>query len=113
MRMLLLAAALALSACGGDDTAATSADMRAGADFASLCGHPGDKGNSLGVGKYCSKLSDCNGAMANLCSVLGSSNTFFCTFQCSGNPDLGSECGENASCQCQGGQCGCYPSSCH
>ena len=114
-RAIWLAAAIfVLAGCGGDDTTAmTAKDMSVAHDLASLCGHPGDTGNSLGVGKYCTKLSDCSSnTKATLCSILGSSNTFFCTFACSGNADLGSECGENATCQGQGGQCGCYPSAC-
>ena len=119
MRLIGLATVLLLVACGGDDTGSTPADMRAGADLASLCGHPGDKGNSLGVGKYCTKLSDCSGnSKATLCSTLGSDNAFFCTVTCTPPAnDLGStECGENAICQCGSGSgqsgCGCYPTAC-
>ncbi len=112
MRAATLALALLFFGCGGDTTTATAQDMTVGRDLASLCGHPGDTGNSLGVGKYCTKLSDCtSNTKATLCTILGSDNTYFCTFACTGS-DLGSECGENATCQCQGGQCGCYPSSC-
>src|ERR1700689_2417542 len=51
----------------------------------SACGQPCDKGNSLGVGQYCSGISDCsNTKQAHLCSSLGNSAgsaaTFFCTF---------------------------------
>ena len=85
----------------------------------SVCGHPGDVGNSLGVGKYCQKLTDCtSNPKATLCSTLGSDNAFFCTMTCTPPAnDMGStECGENAFCQCGSGSaqsgCGCYPNSC-
>lgn len=112
MRLWVLAAALALAGCGGDNTtSAPPPDMARGPDLASACGHPGDVGNSLGVGKYCSKLSDCAGnGQATLCTILGSNDTFFCTFACS--DAASTECGEDASCQCQGTQCGCFPDAC-
>ncbi|HEY2744071.1 MAG TPA: hypothetical protein VGL86_05595 [Polyangia bacterium] len=118
MRAALLVLALAFVGlgCGGDDTTSVTVhDMAAGAahDMASLCGHPGDTGNSLGVGKYCTSISDCSSnSKATLCSILGSDNTYFCTFPCSGTADLATECGENATCACQGGQCGCFPAAC-
>jgi hypothetical protein len=106
--------------CGGD-TPASGGDMAVGKDMAvfSVCGHPGDVGNSLGVGKYCMKIADCLGnSKATLCSTLGSDNAFFCTMTCTPPAnDMGStECGENAICQCGSGSaqsgCGCYPTSC-
>jgi hypothetical protein len=109
---MLLALALALVGCGGGGDGG-SADLAPGPDLQlySICGHPGDTGNSLGVGKFCMTLSDCSSnAKATLCSTLGSSDSYFCTFVCSGPTDT--SCGDNATCQCQGGQCGCYPSSC-
>ena len=76
------------------------------------CGQPGDTGNSLGVGKYCTGIQDCFGnSKATLCSTLGGPGTNFCTFMCT-QSDASTECGENASCQCQGGQCGCLPNIC-
>src|ERR1700749_1004971 len=104
MRMALLTLALVICGCGGDDTtAATTKDIGMPGpvhDMASLCGHPGDPGNSLGVGKYCTSLSDCStNSKATLCSILGSDNTFFCTFACSGSADLSTEGGENPTCQ--------------
>jgi hypothetical protein len=111
VRAVLFAAALALAGCGGDDEPA------AGPDLGSQCGHPGDTGNSLGVGKYCQEISDChNNTRANICSTLGSNTTFFCTFACNPNADMGNPCGENAICACGSGGaasgCGCYPTSC-
>ena len=110
---------LALAGCGGDSPGAS--DMATGKDMAlfSVCGHPGDTGNSLGVGKFCMKISDCSSnSKATLCSTLGSDNAFFCTMPCTPPAnDLGnSDCGENAFCQCGSGSqqsgCGCYPNSC-
>ena len=112
MRALVFAALVALAGCGGDNSPATPPpDMARGPDLYSACGHPGDVGNSLGVGKYCTKLSDCSmNKQATLCTILGSDDTFFCTFSCSG--PTSTECGEAASCQCQGTQCGCFPDAC-
>ncbi|MDB4970845.1 MAG: hypothetical protein JWN44_6534 [Myxococcales bacterium] len=100
--------------CGGDNTGTgtTAKDMTLVKDMASVCGHPGDTGNSLGVGKYCTKITDCSGnSGAILCTVLGSDNAYFCTMSCKG-ADMGNECGENAACVCSGGQCGCFPDRC-
>jgi hypothetical protein len=117
---LAAAAVLLVVGCGGSDPASTP-DMAVGKDLAvfSVCGHPGDPGNSLGVGKYCMKISDCSAnTKATLCSTLGSDNAFFCTIPCTAPVnDMGStECGENAICQCGSGSaqsgCGCFPTSC-
>lgn len=48
-----VAALIALSACGSDDEAPI------GNPVAINCGIEGGTGNSLGVGKYCTKSSDC------------------------------------------------------
>ncbi len=118
MRQLALAILIsAAAACGGDDGAAQP-DA-----FFSVCGHPGDQGNSLGIGLFCQSLGDCQGTTdAPLCSTLGGSDppTFFCTKTCNTtdagptDPDAGptGPCGEMASCQCGGGGCGCTPDSC-
>jgi hypothetical protein len=74
------------------------------------CGHPGDQGNSLGVGKYCDQLTDCIGLQAGLCATLGDPNAHFCTKTCTQGSTT--ECGDNATCSCQGGQCGCVPNAC-
>jgi hypothetical protein len=93
----------------------TGADM---AKFVSLCGKPGDIGNSKGVGKFCTSLADCAGnGMATLCSILGNDpanpqdNTYFCLFTCDATSPAG-YCGENAICQCSNQGCGCTPSAC-
>ena len=113
--------ALLLVGCGGGDPG-TSSDMAQGRDLAvfSVCGHPGDVGNSIGVGKFCMKLTDCtSNTKATLCSTLGSDNAYFCTMPCTppaNDMTPSTECGENAYCQCGSGSaqsgCGCYPTSC-
>jgi hypothetical protein len=76
------------------------------------CGQPGDTGNSLGVGKYCASEGDCIGnGSAIFCSNLGGPGTNFCTMSCTAS-DASNPCGSGASCQCQGGQCGCTPNYC-
>ncbi len=104
--------------------AATPPDMSASSTgdmtLYSVCGHPGDKGNSLGVGQFCN-FSDPSAPScpptASLCSALGNSDpsnppTYFCLKFCSGSPDAGSECGENASCVKQGAYLTCVPDVC-
>jgi hypothetical protein len=84
----------------------------------SACGQPCQAGNNLGIGRFCNTLHDCDGTqIPTLCATLGEPNEHFCTASCE-PPDSGDEagltttCGENATCQCQGGQCGCFPNSC-
>jgi hypothetical protein len=116
----LALAALAVIGCGGGSNPSTptpdlsvkAPDMTA---FKSDCGFPGDQGNSLGVGKFCTAqtfVADCGmNSKANLCANLGSDTDFFCTFACS-STGAADQCGENARCACQGGQCGCFPTRC-
>ena len=114
---------------GGGTTGTTTGGTTGGGgctDMAgplSQCGHPCDTGNSKGVGKFCTKLSDCTGS-ANICSSLGNgtnpsaSDTYFCTiYPCTPDAGVNDNCGENASCVCSmgsGGQagCACTPKSC-
>jgi len=73
---------------------------------------PGDVGNDMGVGKFCTQLSDCLGTPAPICAILGDPTVFFCTKTCA-NSDAGpAACGVGASCACGGGGCGCTPDSC-
>jgi hypothetical protein len=77
----------------------------------SICGNPGDMGNSMGVGKYCNAASDCMGLAASLCSTLGNKMTHFCTEFC--KTDGGAtQCGDMASCITQGNFTVCVPDSC-
>ncbi|MFO0580442.1 MAG: hypothetical protein U1A78_41245 [Polyangia bacterium] len=80
--------------------------------YKSDCGKPCDKGNSVGIGRFCATLNDCSdNGRAVLCSILGDPNTHFCTFTCKkmGPPD---QCGEGATCVCSGAACGCTPTAC-
>jgi hypothetical protein len=111
MRALVIAAALAF---GCSDETKMSQDL----SFYTKCGSPGDPGNSLGVGRFCTiddftSPDQCGGGRkAALCAALGGDLTeHFCTFMCHGDGGA-SECGENAECACQGGQCGCFPTAC-
>lgn len=131
MRALLFASAVAfvISAVGcssssENNDAGVTADLAApaGPDMALLsrCGHPGDVGNSLGVGKFCTNQGpDCSGnGKATSCSALfngstpSASDTYFCSFQCQSTDPPG-VCGENAACLCNSSNiCACIPTSC-
>jgi hypothetical protein len=106
---------LILASCGGGSGHKADGGVDA---FFSLCGHPGDVGNSLGVGKFCLKLEDCQtNSQATICSSLGNDpmmphmNSFFCTMQCTTSSPAGF-CGTGASCQCGAAGCGCAPVTC-
>jgi hypothetical protein len=112
--MRFVALILIFAACGGDDGGGSSTpDAKTVDAYFSECGHPGDMGNELGIGKFCGNgLSDCaDTPSAPLCSSLGSSTTHFCTKTCPmGSTDA---CGTGAECTCNGNnQCGCTPSVC-
>lgn len=124
-RILLAFSAVSLftfAACGsGSKSTAdmkSSADMKSAPDMATFqsdCGKPGDVGNALGVGKFCMTISDCSDtAKAHLCSILGNddeTHTYFCTTSCT-KDGPSDQCGDGATCQCQGNQCGCTPNEC-
>ncbi len=101
------------AACGGSSSTTAENDAAApDAGFDSACGFPGDKGNSLGVGKFCTSLEDCrDNPRATLCTTIANDDNFFCTFACTADGGA-DQCGENATCQCQGGRCGCFPNDC-
>jgi hypothetical protein len=83
---------------------------------ASACGHPGDVGNSIGVGKYCMSIFDCP-STAIICTAINNANepandqTFFCTTTCKGLTDT-TTCGAGAACLMQGANLACVPTSC-
>ena len=109
MRAVLLVVML-VAGCGGESQKMADASVDA---YDSVCGHPGDMGNELGVGKFCPNgINDCSMTpAAPLCSSLGDSRTHFCTKTC----PMGSmtACGTDAQCVCNNSnQCGCTPSSC-
>lgn len=110
--------------CGGDttpsgndmnvagDLSSVTHDMTKGPDLAfdSACGHPGDTGNSKGVGQFCMTSQDCTGTASFCTAGLASPPTYFCTILgCTMGVDP--KCGENATCECQGA-CACVPNSC-
>jgi hypothetical protein len=108
--------------CSSSSNKAGPADGGGGGDecapIDSACGQPCQEGNSLGIGKFCNTIDDCKGSqIPTLCATLGDPNEHFCTAMCA-PPDASDDagfpqsCGENATCQCQGGQCGCFPNSC-
>ena len=121
MRQWLSIVALVACGCGGstppaspDLAMATSGDL----SVYSLCGHPGDAGNSKGVGKYCMDTTMCTGQVASVCSTLlpiPQGPLYFCTLPCDPNAAT-SVCAEGATCTCLSannpGQCGCVPDPC-
>lgn len=120
MRVCLLIVALVAVGCGSGSSSADlsmPADlaMSSGADMYSVCGHPGDTGNSKGVGKYCTDASGSMCPSGTICSTLmqpPQGTTYFCTLPCNIN-DTTNVCGENATCTClSGSACGCVPDAC-
>jgi hypothetical protein len=127
MRFFSIALVIFAAGCGSDSNSSGdggSADLSVagnGVDMALLsrCGHPGDVGNSLGVGKFCTNQGpDCGGnGMATTCSAILNGQTpmpsdaYFCSFQCQMTSPAGF-CGENATCLCNALGCACIPTSC-
>src|SRR5438105_2659819 len=105
-----------VAACGGGSSNTDlRADMSIGAagDQAlySLCGHPGDPGNALGVGKFCMSLADCTNSVCSTVMSIPQGPTYFCTVPCSAGDS--SACGADATCTClSASACGCVPNSC-
>jgi hypothetical protein len=112
MRTRLVIVAIAVAGACGSSTKPAHPDAAIDA-FASACGLPGDPGNELGIGKFCTALADCVGTpMAPLCSIVGDSTTHFCTKTCSSTGSA-SQCGTNTTCSCNtSNQCGCTPNTC-
>ena len=83
--------------------------------FSSSCGEPGDQGNELGIGHFCTGLDDCaNTPSAPLCSIIGDNTTHFCTKTCSATGSA-TQCGTNpaATCECNDqNESGCTPNTC-
>jgi hypothetical protein len=107
------------AASGGNSSAGSSGgtgggSADAGSDAGYQCGiGPGTTGNSKGVGKYCDTLGDCSGQDASLCATLGDPTAHFCTLVCDAAMPAEPQCGEMATCECNGGSsCGCTPAAC-
>jgi hypothetical protein len=125
MRVCLMLVALVAGGCGSGSSSqdlSVAQDLSStggGGDIAvySLCGHPGDAGNSKGVGKYCTDPAgtQCKNQAASVCSTLmpiQQGPVYFCTLTCDPNATT-STCGENATCTCLSpGACGCVPDTC-
>jgi len=117
----LLGGGMAIGCSSSSSKGAAVTDAGGGDECAAIdsaCGQPCQAGNSLGIGRFCNNIHDCEGTqLPTLCATLGDPTEHFCTAMCS-PPDAGPDaaftenCGENATCQCQGGQCGCFPNSC-
>lgn len=107
-RSLFLVAALA--ACGGDDgdgPPPPDADLTP----AESCIRPGDHGNDIGVGEYCSPFGgQCQGfEFAPLCLADVGQDQWFCTrIGC----DAMTNCGAGAGCLITGDGSACVPCRC-
>ena len=107
--IVIIAIAAAVAVACGSKAAHPDATVDA---LDSFCGHPGDTGNELGVGKFCNTSTDCTSApSAHLCATIGNPQAHFCTLTCTMGGSA-SQCGTNTMCICQGGACGCTPTSC-
>jgi hypothetical protein len=99
---------LAFAACGdsGGHTSTPDAPMTTG------CTQPGQMGNAVGVGEFCTKgggqCRDNNGAI--FCTVdYVMTEDWYCTALCTSDND----CGDNAYCSGSGmGGRGCIPARC-
>jgi hypothetical protein len=120
MRLCLAFVALvAVAGCGGSSSTTTPSDLAMSSsppDMTSVCGKPGDTGNALGVGKYCTSNGDCaSTSMARACSTImppPQGPAYFCTFVCDINATTNA-CGDGATCTCLSpGVCGCVPNDC-
>lgn len=113
MREAAFALVCALAMISGCDDGGSDKPVDAGVDaLVSKCGQPGDTGNELGIGKYCSSLGDCTSQTAPLCSILGDMETHFCTNTCT-MANAAMKCGTGTTCTCNASnQCGCTPNSC-
>lgn len=124
MRKLgLVLGVLFATACGGGsgggDMAAPAPDLTmrstGSGDLGAImsqCGQPGDKGNALGVGSFCTTSADCAGnSDANICTHAFDSTVYFCTLFCS-KTGAANQCGDGATCECMSAGCGCTPNAC-
>jgi hypothetical protein len=114
-----LGGCLALFAVSCSDTnTGNSPDLSppAGDMFFSCCGKPGDPGNTMGIGQYCTTTNDCTNSNAPICAndFYPARKTFFCTNSCDA-PGTGTRgCGADATCtkDRDSGLYGCVPTAC-
>lgn len=110
---IVFASALLIAACDGGKDMPAHPDAPGVDAYFSNCGHPGDVGNEMGVGKFCASISDCSDSQTSpLCSSFGDKTTHFCTHTCTSTGG-NAPCGSGAECTCNASnQCGCTPSVC-
>lgn len=103
-----LLAALLLAACGGGDGMPDTGPPVP----AESCGQPGDEGNDIGVGRFCTRRGgQCavnSGARLCLQDVAPDDDQWFCTRLCT----MDSECGAGAVCVGEARGAGCVPAEC-
>lgn len=112
VRFVVCSFVLSVTACDGGGKSSNHPDAPGADAYFSTCGHPGDLGNEMGVGKFCASLGDCTDQSSPLCSSLGDRTTHFCTHTCQSTGPT-TQCGTGAECTCNtSNQCGCTPSVC-
>jgi hypothetical protein len=118
--LTVLVAALGVACSSSPSSDDDDGGQDAAADVVSHCGHPGDLGNSLGIGRFCNGVADCQGTgIPTICATLGDPTEHFCTAMCTpadaamldASP-FPTNCGEGATCECAQGGCGCTPNRC-
>lgn len=110
-------ALLTMTVCGGCSSEKSSTETSRAPDASvdagpPQCGARGEKGNELGVGKFCNSTGDCAGNhKAGICATFLEPNEHFCSMLCpvDGGPD---DCGSGSRCVCQSNICGCVPMAC-
>jgi len=115
MRIHVVLAVLMIG-CGSDDSGATTTDSGTDTDETpklpdESCVRPGDKGNSKGVGTFCTPLGkECAGfAGAPVCLADLGQKQWMCTrVGCSTDAD----CGTDATCYKDPGGSACVPNRC-
>lgn len=93
------------TASGGQGTTSSSSSTHM-----NVCVMSGDKGNSIGVGKYCTPGGgECTGGGAGLCTADVGEDEWFCVkVGC----QMDADCAEDATCVMQMGSSGCVPNKC-
>ena len=112
---LLLTSLLSLAACGDDDDVAPARDLGVDAFVmapAESCAQPGDVGNDIGIGTFCTpRGNECRAfPLAGLClaAAAPSERQWFCTRLC----ERDDQCGADARCFGDARGMSCVPSRC-